>query len=254
MSQFHGFFSVGGLASATLGGLMIGAGYGNGSGALAVAVLLLIAGTWALTGFIEFPAPPRPGKGEPKFALPAGALIGIAVLAFFCNGIEGSVNDWSTLFLHTVKGMSEAGAAWGYAMFALAMASMRFAGGAIVERVGEQRLISLGGVFVALGMGVAIFAPPLISPVGFLIVGLGAANAIPILVSSGARVPGVAPSIGVAAISTAALVGFLLGPPAIGFLAQAFGLGAALGIVGAAGLLVALLAFFRQWTPAPRAA
>jgi hypothetical protein len=60
-------------------------------------------------------------------------------------------------------------------------------------------------------------------------------------------VPGVAPSIGVAAVSTSALVGFLLGPPVIGFLAQVFGLGTALGVVGGTGVLVAGIAFLRRW-------
>jgi hypothetical protein len=66
---------------------------------------------------------------------------------------------------------------------------------------------------------------------GFAAVGLGLANAVPILFNAAGKLATVPPSIGIAAVSTAGYCGFLLGPPVIGLVSERFGLGTGLGLV-----------------------
>ena len=128
------------------------------------------------------------------------------------------------------------------------MAVGRFAGVAVVARVGERRVVVGGGALVAAGMALALAAPtPVMSAAGFLVVGLGAANGLPVLIGAASRVPGVVPATGVAAAMSGATAGFLVSPPLIGSIAQGFGLAAALAVVAAAGLAVAATAALWPW-------
>ncbi|MEX0851920.1 MAG: MFS transporter [Bauldia sp.] len=251
MSFFHGFFSLGALAGASLGGAVIALGWGNGSGLFGLAVVMLAVGAVAARSFL--PSRPRPkpaasARKERRFALPPAAVLGLAVLTYFSNTVEGAVNDWSALYLATVRGLSDAAAASGFAMFSLAMAVCRLAGGPVVARLGEKAIVTWGGVLMALGMAVVVLSPAaFFSPFGFALVAIGAANTIPVMMGAASRTPGVSPSAAIAAVATAALIGFLIGPPVIGFIAQAFGLSIALGLLSLAGVVIALGAAVRRW-------
>ena len=81
----------------------------------------------------------------------------------------------------------------------------------------------------------------MVSALGFGLVGLGAANIVPVLFSAGARTPGVASGVGVSAVATLGYSGFLVFPPILGFAADLFGLSAAIGIVLLMSVLMAWL-------------
>ena len=175
-------------------------------------------------------------------------MLGLAALCFFSNTVEGAVNDWSALYLATVRDMPMNIAASGFAVFSLAMAIFRLAGGPVVARLGERRIVALGGALVAAGMAVVVLSPwSGLSPVGFGLVAVGAANAIPVMISAASRVPGSSASAGVAAAATGALLGFLIGPPAIGFLAHSYGLSVALGLLTVVGIVIAAGAALFKW-------
>jgi MFS family permease len=251
MSSFHGFFSVGGLVGSLLGGALVAADYGDGRGAIVVGIVLLLVSLWATVNSLEVaPEPEEPGEG-PRFAIPAVSILGICLLVFCSTLIEGSVGDWSALYLDTIKHADPALAASGYTMFSVAMAVVRFAGGPIVERLGRRALIVVGGSMMAAGMLIVVLAPwPLVSALGFLVVAIGASNISPIVTSAAANTPGVAPSIGVAAITTFMTLGLFAGPPAIGFIAQAWDLGIGFGFLALLGVIVAVGAAIRRWDPA----
>jgi predicted MFS family arabinose efflux permease len=253
LSSFHGFFSLGGLCAAAVWGPMFSLGLGDGRGAAIITVILLLTLAWAVRGFVE--DQPRDKTGRPAsrgISFPGGALLGLAILGLVCTAVEGSVGDWSGLYLTLVKLSDPAFAASGYAMFALAMTLSRFAGGRVVERLGDRRVLLYGGLLIAAGMAVVVLAPvPLVSALGYLFVGIGAANASPVLISVASRTPGVAPEIAVALVATSISTGLLVGPPIIGFIAQATDLGVAMAVVGSFGLVVAVIAALRTWGPPP---
>jgi MFS family permease len=238
MSSFHGFFSVGGLAGALIGAVLIAAGWGNGEGAAALAALLL--GSAILSATNLFPSARPVAPGSPRFSLPDRAVLALCILAFLCFAIEGAVTDWSALFLTSVKGATPAAAAGGFALFSLAMAACRLAGDAVVARLGGRTILIGGGLLIAAGLVVALASPwPLVGALGFGILGIGAANVVPVLFSRAARTPGVDPSIGVAAVATLGYSGFLVMPPILGLVADARDLSASLGLVFLMGLAIA---------------
>lgn len=244
MSTFHGFFSLGALAAAGVGSVLFARGWGDGRGMLVASAILAPTAVAIGTLFLDHAG----AAARRRYVLPGPALLPLVGLAVLCTTIEFSVNDWSTLFLTSGKGMSASEATLGFAMFSLAMATMRFAGSRAVKRVGEKAIVAGGGVLVTVGIAVALAAPPgIASAAGFLFVGIGAANLAPLLMSQASRMPGVEPSVGVAATGTGLTTGILLTPPLVGFVAQATSLYVALAMVGAFGLLIAVGAWNRDW-------
>jgi MFS family permease len=240
MSSFHGFYSVGTLAGSALGGLIIWAGMGGGSGAVATAFVLFGLAVWLSMNL--WPSG-RPVEQGPRFVLPPVAILGLGAIVFLTFAAEGGVTDWSALYLATVKQSSTALAASGVVVFSVAMVVCRLAGDAIVERIGGRNAVVGGGLLVAVGMALAVLSPwPLVSAIGFGILGVGAANVVPVAISAASRVPGVAPGIGVAAVTSMGYAGFLVVPPILGFVATAFGLSFALSLVALMGLAAAALA------------
>jgi MFS family permease len=238
MSSFHGFWSLGGLTGAALGGILVAAGLGGGSGMLLAALgfALVLAYVWRWVQ--PLPDPSR-HEAEPHFMLPSKASLGLGLLAMMVMVVEGASADWSALHLIQNTGATPATAAAGYAAFSLAMAGCRFVGDAATARFGRVLVLRGGGILIALGFLMAVLVPvaPL-AAAGFGLIGLGAANIVPILIGAATRLPGVSPGAGVAAVTTIGYFGFLAGPPLIGLLAHVIGLGASLGLLALAGVVL----------------
>jgi fucose permease len=252
MSFFHGFFSVGGMLGSVLGGALLAVGLAGGSLAFGLGICLCAAAFRGTAHALAIPPEPRPSGGG--FRVPvSAATIGIGLLALCTAVIEGAVGDWSALYLDTAKSAGPALAAGGYALFSVAMAAMRFAGGRIVETLGADLVLVAGGALIAVGMSVVVLSPwaPL-SAFGFLVVALGAANLVPILTGLAANTPGIPPGMGIATVSCFLMSGFFAGPAAIGLLAQIWSLGSAFGLLAGLGVVIAVGAMARGWRrPSP---
>jgi MFS family permease len=245
MGSFHALFSLGGLAGAAAGGLVVEAG---------ISPLRHFTGAVLTVGlFTVVVAVPRLLAGEPKaaectarrngFRLPPSSLLVIGVIAFCAMMSEGSVADWGAIFLHREIGT----AAGGFAAFSITMALARFFGDHFAARLGTVRLVRLGGSIAAAGLALALaVGHTALALVGFAAMGLGLAPIIPLIFSAAGRTPGMEAGPALAVTTTIGYSGFLLGPPLIGFIAQAYGLRPALGIIVAMCLAVALLARFAE--------
>ncbi len=248
MSTFHAAASLGMLSGATLGGLVIGQGWGDGRGAAAVAAVAIVVAMFTAPHLVH----DEPKERTPAFVMPNRSVIGIGGLAFLMFLLEGSMVDWSALYLALEKGASPAWAAAGFAFFTAAMAIVRALGNRIVAAFGPKNTVVFGGLLGAAGIFVAIAAPwPILAACGFFLVGVGAANIVPILMSTAAQTPGAPPSVSVGAVASMMTTGFLVGPPLIGFVSDAFGLSAGVAVMGVAGLAVALAAALRTWPERP---
>ena len=229
MSSFHGWFSLGGLTGASLGGLLFSVGVSPAVQAFSVTLMLggatLVMVRWLFEAGDE-------QAGSHTFALPTGPLLGLGLLAFFVLVGEGSMADWSAVYLRDVLGTSAGLAATGYAAFSLTMAVARFLGDGWVKRFGAVRLVRFSATVAAFGLGVALLiGHPVAALLGFGCVGLGLANLIPILFGAAGRTPGINPGTGIAAVSSAGYFGFLAGPPLIGLAAEVVTLTGALYVV-----------------------
>ncbi|WP_421723972.1 MFS transporter [Bauldia sp.] len=247
MSSFHAFYSIGTMIGAAAAGFLIFIGWSGGFGAAFVCVFAVTLGVGAAGRF--YPSDPKPGEG-PHFALPNRVLFGLGAICFFAYAIEGAVTDWSALYLTDVLDATPARATTGLVLFSLAMAGFRLFGDPIVERLGRRAVLAGGGVICSVGLAITIAAPwPLLASVGFGLVGVGAANIVPVLFSWGARTPGIPPGVGVAAIATTGYLGFLSAPPILGFIADGYGLSTSLFVVLIMGLVMAVLGFTRKRPP-----
>jgi MFS family permease len=238
MSSFHGFFSLGGLAGAALGGLLIGMGLGDGGGTLITSVLTIAVFALAAPHVLRVAAH---ADGASHFALPRGPALFLGLLALLCMAVEGALVDWSALLLTERTGASAASAALGYSAFSIAMAACRFAGDGLVLRHGAPRIMVAGGLAMLAGLALAasstVYA---LTALGFALVGLGAANVVPLIFAAAARLPGMSAGGGLATAATVGYTGFLLGPVVIGWVASNSNIALALGGLSLAGLVIAL--------------
>ncbi|MGI9416755.1 MAG: MFS transporter, partial [Geminicoccaceae bacterium] len=223
MSSFHGVYSVGDMAGALATGLAASILLGLGAHFMLSASVLLVLGVggcWIMIA--DEKAEPASG---PAFVWPSGVLILIGVIAFAALLAEGSVGDWSAIYLQEYQGADTRTAAIALTVFALAMAIMRFAGDRLVRRFGPFAILQASGLLAAAGLTIALLAAsPAIAILGYGIAGLGIAVLFPITLSIAPRFSGLSPGASVAAVATLGYAGFLIGPPLIGLLADRVGL------------------------------
>jgi hypothetical protein len=197
-----------------------------GVAALAAAVLLALAAPGLLRS--------KAARGTPLLAAPHGIVILIGALAFVAFLTEGAVLDWSALLLTGAFGVAAAHAGIGYALFSVAMAFGRLTGDVVVKRLGQRRVLLYGGLAVTAGFGLLLLPVVGVAWGGFLLIGLGAANLVPILFSAAGRQNAMPPALAIASMTTLGYAGILLGPAAIGFIASLTSLRAAfvgLGVI-----------------------
>jgi fucose permease len=179
--------------------------------------------------------PAGPGLVRPSLAILAPGIVALAGLLS-----EGAIADWSAVYLSASLAAGTTMAAAAFAAFSVMMAAGRFAGDHLVGRLGGDLVVRAGGALAATGLGLTlVVGHPTFAIAGFGLVGAGLSCVFPVVLSSAARTPGMAPSAAIAAVCTIGYLGFLVGPPSIGGLAELFGLPAALGLVV---LLCALIA------------
>jgi predicted MFS family arabinose efflux permease len=228
MSGFHGFYSLGGIAGAVGMTGFLGAGATPEVAAVVVAILCLAALAIAAPHLLAYGS-----RGEgPAFAFPRGVVWLLGVLCFILFLTEGSVLDWSAVFLSSVRGMAKAYAGLGYAAFALTMTIGRLTGDRIVQRFGGANIVLFGGLCAAAGFALATLVGSWpVALVGYALVGAGCSNIVPVLFSGIGRQTDMPQSVAVPAITTLGYAGILIGPAAIGLVARAASLPAAFMIL-----------------------
>jgi predicted MFS family arabinose efflux permease len=236
MSGFHGLFSVGGIVGAGGMALLLSAGLAPLPATLLVAalcaVLIVVARPFLL-------AETEPGEGGSLFVRPRGAVVLIGLLCCVSFLAEGAVLDWSALLL-TGSGLAANQAGLGYAVFAVAMTVGRLTGDRVVRRWGGKRVLVAGSLCTTVGFLVAVMAPsPLIALAGFVLVGIGASNIVPVLFRAAGKQEDMPPGLAISAVTTAGYAGILAGPALIGFVAEAISLNLAFAGLGLAMLLIA---------------
>jgi MFS family permease len=241
MSSFHAAWSFGGLGGAALGGLLASRGIGPLSHFSAVAILAAISFAVAYGALLPSGADASE-EGTPSFARPTGALLGLGIISFCVLLGEGAMGDWSAVYLDDTLRTGPGFAAAGYAAFSLSMAFGRLFGDRFTELLGPATLVRVCGAIAAVGLGVALAAAqPLVALAGFACAGAGFSIVFPLALSAAGRTAGpTGPAL--AAVTTAAYTGFLVGPPFIGFMAELTGLGYALYLVVALSTAVVILA------------
>jgi MFS family permease len=165
---------------------------------------------------------------------------------------EGAMFDWSGVYFQTVLEAPPAQIGLGYGAFMGAMASTRFIADHLTVKYGARRILTACGLLVALGLLLAISKPSVVTGMaGFLLVGAGTSAVVPLVFSQAGKVGGMSPSAAIAAASTIGFIGFLLGPPLIGWIAAASSLRWSFLVIAVLGLGIAAFGR-RQFAPVER--
>ncbi|MFF9497479.1 MFS transporter [Streptomyces flaveolus] len=246
MPSFHAAFSLGGMIGAGLGGLVAGSlSPTEHLLGLTVTGLLvtLVAGRSLLRCEPAVPpdrAPHRDDSAPRRLDGRTRRLVVTFGLIALCTAYgEGAMADWGALHLEQDLDASPGLAAAGYSCFALAMTVGRLTGTTLLERLGRTPTVVAGGSVAVAGMLLGSLAPSVWAALfGFAITGLGLANLFPVAVERAGALGGPG---GVATASTLGYGGMLLGPPAIGFMADWFSLPAALTSVAVLAAVAVLI-------------
>ncbi|MFE1950449.1 MFS transporter [Streptomyces sp. NPDC059524] len=247
MPSFHAAFSLGGMVGSGLGGLVAGH-LSPTRHLLAITVIGLVVTAVTAPTLLRHPAPRPPEQLPAPTEQPRdtrrgtrGIVLVFGLIALCTAYGEGALADWSALHMEQDLGAHPGVAAASYACFAFAMTIGRLSGTALLERLGRTRTLVAGGATGAAGMLLGALAPSVwLALAGFVITGIGLANLFPVAVE---RAGALAGPTGVAAASTLGYGGMLLGPPAIGFMADWFSLPAALTSVALLAAVAATIGF-----------
>jgi len=216
MSGFHGMFSVGAICGAGFVTLMISYGVAPLIATLCVTGSVIIAILWVQSHYLitksDAPEPFRPPSGIVKWL---ALLAGIAFL------IEGAIMDWGALLMIERAVFSMEQAALGYIAFSITMVIGRLSGDYVVPRIGRRAILLGGGTLVVLGLiAITTLPSPALNLIGFAVIGLGAANLVPVVFSAAGQQNDMDPNMVVASVIFVGYAGILLGPAIIGFGAQ----------------------------------
>ncbi|WP_328314271.1 MFS transporter [Streptomyces sp. NBC_00442] len=243
MPSFHAAFSLGGMVGAGVGALVAG-NLSATSHLMALTGFGLLVTALAGRVLLRHPAPVHPStphaRGRRLDGRSRRLVLLFGAIALCTAYGEGAMADWGALHLEQDLAAAPGIAAVGYSLFALAMTAGRLSGTVLLERLGQTRTLVVGGLTACAGMLLGALAPQIwLALAGFAVMGLGLANIFPVAV---ARAGALAGPGGVAAASTLGYGGMLLGPPAIGLLAEWASLPVALTTVAALAAGASLIA------------
>lgn len=238
MSGFHGLFSVGGFIGAALMTSLLSIGFDPKISALGCSVFMLGCMVCACNGFLRSKIS---RQSVPLLVIPKGLVLTLALLASAMFLVEGAVLDWGALLITSTGKVDHTQGGVAYMLFAITMTIGRLTGDVIVSKFGDHKILLGGGIIAVIGFVILLISPlPALSLIGFLFIGIGASNIVPVLFRRCGTQKDMQPALAVAAISTFGYAGVLIGPAAIGFLAQIFDLSIAFWLLTGLVVIVTL--------------
>ena len=242
LASFHGLWSLAGFIGGLIGGLMVAhhqTPFLHYCIIFSISIVLAIAaGAYLL--------PRDVSKGDKTgriFVKPDRNILVLGLITFACMICEGTMFDWSGVYFEQVV---EAPVTWsrlGFIAFMSTMAGGRFVADNFITRFGTRRILQGSGLIILTGLLLAVIFPYMVtSTLGFLLVGMGVASVVPLSYSLAGRSKTIQPGVALAMVSSIGFLGFLLGPPLIGFVAEGYGLRWSFTIIAVLGLGTTLLA------------
>jgi MFS family permease len=240
MTSFHGVWSMAGLTGALTGLLMMNLQLPPRTHFFIIAAfvfsVVFIARKYLIPGTTD--------SMEKKkfFSRPDGVLVQLGIIAFCSMAAEGAMFDWSGVYFKEVVRAPQSLVILGYASFMTMMTTGRFTGDRIIAKLGRKKMLQMSGIIILTGLMIAVLFPYLITAtIGFLIVGFGTSSVIPTVYSTAARSAKIAPGMALAGVSSIGFLGFLMGPPLIGYIAQASSLRYSFAVIAILGFCISII-------------
>lgn len=250
MSGFHGGYSLGTLLGAGAMSVLFSFGIVPVWAVVTCMVLILVSMIIGCKDLLSKDAlmeseksSSTPSEHKPKRAYVPPMVIVVGLLCFIMYATEGAVMGWSAIFVSEERGVDISAAGFFYTAFAVMMTGMRFWGDKIVDRLGQRRVVALGAIAVGCGFMLVIALPNIVTTaLGFGLIGIGAANIVPQLVSFASGINGMDVHNIISIINAIGYSGILLGPVLIGFVAKHYGLHTSFAAIAVFALVVAVVA------------
>jgi MFS family permease len=243
MASFHGSWSLAGFTGGLTGLVMM-----NLKLIPFVHFVIIAAVVW-INLFVNRPyliqgrTDPVSGVKRRKFlSKPDSILFQLGVIAFCSMASEGAMFDWSGIYFKDVVKAPASLVILGYTSFMVMMATGRFLADYVISEIGRKRLLQICGIMISAGLFTAVIFPNLITAtIAFMIVGLGVSSNIPTVYSAAGRHPSIPPGMALATVGSVGFLGFLMGPPLIGYISQALSLRYSFAVIGLFGLGITFL-------------
>lgn len=247
MSGFHGGYSLGTLLGAGIMSILFSLGIVPVWAVVVFMIVTLIAmilGCKDLLSSEQLKSDRKePVIKKKRYSIPPMVIV-IGLLCFIMYASEGAVMGWSAIFVTEERGVDISAAGFFYTAFAVMMTVMRFMGDRIVDRLGRRKVVVLGAWAVSIGFLTVIAIPHIAATaIGFALVGLGAANIVPQLISSASEIKGMAVQNIISIVNALGYSGILLGPVLIGFVAKHYGLHTSFAGIAVFALVVAVVSY-----------
>lgn len=240
MATFHGVWSLAGFSGAAVGTIMIAWGIDPYQHFIGIAVVMMSLAIYAQQYILQTDTS---HPDQPIFAKPDANLLKLGLIAFCCMAAEGTMFDWSGIYFQKVIQVPKDLTTLGYAAFMSTMAGGRFFGDKLVTRFGRKNMLQWSGCVIAIGLLTAVILPYIITAtIGFLLVGIGVSSVVPVVYSEAGKSTTMSAGVALAAVSSIGFLGFLIGPPLIGFIAEVFSLRSSFALIALLGFGTTLLA------------
>lgn len=239
MASFHGAWSLAGFTGAAIGTFLVSKNIMPAYHFTAIALLcfslMAISYRFTLRGKIS-------SGSQPVFAKPDSALLRLGLIGFCGMACEGAMFDWSGVYFQKVVEAPAHLTTLGYVAFMSTMSGGRFAGDWLANQLGRKKMLQLSGILISSGLLLSVALPYIVPVViGFMLVGFGVSSVVPLVYSAAGKSTTMSPSMALAAVSTICFFGFLVGPPLIGFIAEALNLRYSFALVAVLGSFTAIL-------------
>jgi MFS family permease len=238
MSTFHGGWSIAGFCGALLGLLMINLKvppYRHFWITVTAAVLIVALNHRHLV--VRKAGTAVSAARRSFFSKPEAPLLQLGLIAFCSMASEGAMFDWSGIYFKNVVRVHASIVILGYTSFMIMMATGRFVADSLVSRFGRKKVLQVSGVLISSGLFFAVLFPYLVTAtVAFMMVGLGVSSIVPSVYSAAGKQRSVAPGIAIATVASVGFLGFLMGPPLIGYVSAAAGLRYSFALIGVLGV------------------
>jgi len=237
MTSFHGAWSVAGFTGALVGLLTMNLGLDTLPHFLII-LAFVTANTLINQRYLV------PGKSPQKekrsfFSKPEGSLLQLGIIGFFSMATEGAMFDWSGVYFKEIVHAPEKFVVVGYASFMIMMAIGRFVGDGVIRKLGRKRTLQYSGILMFVGMMTSVVFPQfIVCTLAFMLVGIGVACNVPSIYSIAGQNKNVPSGVALAMVSSISYLGFLMGPPLIGYIAEVFSLRYSYGVFACFGLLM----------------
>jgi len=241
MSSFHGMWSLAGFLGALFGLGMLSLKLTPYVHFIIVAgiVLLLVISNYK---FLIKAKETIKTEKKKLFAKPDSSLIWLGIIGFCCMASEGVMFDWSGVYFKDVIKAPGALVILGYTSFMVMMAGGRFLGDGLILEFGRKRVMQISGGMISIGLFTSVFFPFLIpSTIAFMFVGLGVSTIVPTIYSIAGKNPTVPPGEALTAVSSVSFLGFLMGPPVIGYIAELSSLRFSFAFIGLFGFIIVFM-------------